>query len=147
MQFPLSGDYWGLGDFFKALSGLGFCPCPPCPIHSHRLHPDLSKKQVFEKSVKHLLVLIAKGSWTTCPTSLDNSYGFLAILIEQKKCRTHLEISCKPKKSLIFNTQLEFYEDNSYQILYRQRLLYFIQLLEKNNYALYNLKCICIPSK
>lgn len=33
------------------------------------------------------------------------------------------------------------------KLLYRQKLPYFIQLLKKNNYALYNLKCICIPSK
>jgi len=43
------------------------------------------------------------------------------------------------KKTLNFKIKLEFYADNAYQILYRQKLLYFIQLLEKNNYALYNL--------
>lgn len=85
MQFPLSVDYWGLGDLFKVLSGLGFCPCPPCPVHSHRLHPDLSKKCAFEMSVKHLLVPTAKGNRTTYPTSLDNSYGFFGHFNEMKE--------------------------------------------------------------
>lgn len=59
MQFPLSVGHWVTS---LILAGLGFCPCPPCSTHPHRLYSDLSNKWVFEMSVKHLLVPTAKGS-------------------------------------------------------------------------------------
>lgn len=143
-NFPLSVDYWGLGDLFKVLSGLGFCPCP---IHSHRLHPDWSKKWDFWNVCEASVSAHCQRKLNYMSNQLRQLPWFFGHFKATKKCRTHSEISCKPRKSLIFKTQLEFYEDNSYQILYREKLFCFIQLLERNNYALYNLKCICIPSK